>query len=528
MATAGKIATSTNGLSTIGTNIWNPTYADATTGPAAGTTLSANTGVTLDGKGSIRSTFSQAGTVSWRKTAIYSPLEYVDPKRLLVVAYVDHDIKHTGAMRLYGPTTSLYTGNADPYWLLNPGWNVIPYSHPKSEAKAFDWNQVACVQVQYPDPGANTYSTSLTHTSDIVGVWKNHTGTPVVTLSYDDAFKSMYDYAFPVMQRYKLRHSVNVVGYNSSIGERPSDHTEIADATELATMKATGLVEFNNHSWTHDVFETGPHTGYTSAGKEWTVYAPSGAFKLSIAGTETAAINQTAWFGLATSGTTANSIQKAIDGAWNPEIAVGTVGADYGILSTTNGARIRFTENKTMTCSSGGATVTNGWTDQEIADNFSQCRDWLVNSGLATFEEASFCVYPQGDYGPTVKRAMTLMGATGGRIMTPSQWGYVAGGAQFRAQPHLQNKLEPTRLISNLVSGSTAGANLHNAIGAVQEAIKIGGYTNLFFHAFQAGASAAAVLGTDDYNKLLAYLQPLHDSGAIRVMTQSEYIRALG
>lgn len=88
-------------------------------------------------------------------------------------------------------------------------------------------------------------------------------GTPLpeksIMITFDDAFESVYTYAFPLLKKYEMTALVAVLGKHTDLfsDEKEPKHINYSHLSwdELREMQQSGLVEIQNH--TYDMHESG-------------------------------------------------------------------------------------------------------------------------------------------------------------------------------------------------------------------------------------------------------------------------------
>ena len=88
-----------------------------------------------------------------------------------------------------------------------------------------------------------------------------------IVLTFDDGYESNYVYAFPLLQKYGMKAVVSILGYYSDVfsqEELKSVAYSHITWTEIAEMRASGLVEFGNH--TYLMHRDGPNSKSTRQG----------------------------------------------------------------------------------------------------------------------------------------------------------------------------------------------------------------------------------------------------------------------
>lgn len=84
----------------------------------------------------------------------------------------------------------------------------------------------------------------------LVEALHNHISLPPksVVLTFDDGYEDIYDYAFPIFQRY---HLIANLAIPTGLMGVHADTNDYFSWDKLKTMVASGLVFANNHTWSH-------------------------------------------------------------------------------------------------------------------------------------------------------------------------------------------------------------------------------------------------------------------------------------
>ena len=97
-------------------------------------------------------------------------------------------------------------------------------------------------------------------------------GTPLpekpVMITFDDGYYNNYCYAFPLLQKYQMKAVISIIGrFTDFYSETPEENPAYSHITwnEISEMMASGLIEFQNHSYDlHSMTK-----GRSGAKKKW-------------------------------------------------------------------------------------------------------------------------------------------------------------------------------------------------------------------------------------------------------------------
>lgn len=479
-------------------------------GSMTGVTLSAHTqssivrgtGLDRDGALQVRST----GTASQSVLVRFDWTPKPETRRLVLPVLNRSTAAINGTLFLTGTTGS---GNVG--FSVEPGWNALVVDRLNSGA-TLDWATLRRAEFLMNSPQSQTAMDTANGlyplTFDAVSV--NPRGTPVITVSWDDGFKTVLNHAWPVIQQFpRIRHTLNVVKDWVQNGSRTGiDASPTMSASDIQFLFSTGQFKIANHSDRHFRYETGINPNYvgtTSRIQVVGVRSGTGKFRLNLGGTLTPEINH-------------NNSQRSLEAELAKIVGTGNVKVYAGgsaYIQNSYGLRVEFTTPQpimTAAVTQGNVIpyVGAGFTEAEIATAYQVNRDFLIQSGWVT-SDVDTVAYPEGSVGPTVLRAMRSISARYGRAMARRN------GNGFFLHPIF--RLEPYQVPAINVSA----VGVTETLNAIDACIAVGGHLNLMLHDVSPSqASSGNVINTGDLWTILNYLNTKIDSG-LRIMTQGEY-----
>lgn len=83
-----------------------------------------------------------------------------------------------------------------------------------------------------------------------------------VMITFDDGYESIYEYAYPLLVKYKMNAVVNIIGKYTDLYSEADDHSiSYSHLTweQLAQMREAGVIEVGNH--TYDMHSNGERKG---------------------------------------------------------------------------------------------------------------------------------------------------------------------------------------------------------------------------------------------------------------------------
>lgn len=85
-----------------------------------------------------------------------------------------------------------------------------------------------------------------------------------VMITFDDGYESVYEYAFPLLKKYKLKATVSIIGKHTDIFSNPNEPNNVnyghLSWDQLREMQKSGFVEIENH--TYDMHENAGKSRY--------------------------------------------------------------------------------------------------------------------------------------------------------------------------------------------------------------------------------------------------------------------------
>jgi len=179
------------------------------------------------------------------KTSVSIPLTKFTPKRMsLITPYPSITIT---------PTPVPLVG----YCLRVP---ILTYHHIQPEETAKELKQTSLnvdsgvfdQQMAYLAAGGYTPIWA----NELVDALRNHTGLvgKPVMVTMDDGYADNYIYALPVLRKYNIK--ANLMLASGLVGS----NSDMLSWDEISQMKASGLVYFTNHTWSHYPITNGPQS----------------------------------------------------------------------------------------------------------------------------------------------------------------------------------------------------------------------------------------------------------------------------
>lgn len=138
--------------------------------------------------------------------------------------------------------------------LLRKGWNFVAIIPSEMiYTNNFDWNR----------PVRRMRFTLTPKTDDPTSVvldsfWINGKGDPKLVITFDDAWKTVYDHAYPIMRERGIVGTTYVIG---QYVDNPSNPISpwFCSLEELKELQENGWT-LGNHNWQHDYYYSGNHT----------------------------------------------------------------------------------------------------------------------------------------------------------------------------------------------------------------------------------------------------------------------------
>lgn len=512
---------STTKLGSIGENVVN-VNAKASNTPLTEMVDTVDSTVTLDAVGSCQiavTGLSGSRGLYWNRTGAY---DNKSCQRLVWVAYnpSDRNVYNNQNIRVSDGTNAREHGTR-----LLPGWNIIPIDTLETGAAGGAYQHSALTRYTkqcYTAQSSFTYGKFATVTWNEVGLWKAPSGRPVLIIGFDDAFYTMYQYAWPVIQKTRFAHlkfCVNVVGGYTEAGVRTNLSPEpICSVANLDTLYSSGQFEFCNHTYNHYPLESGHPVGSyavngtrpSAPSTEWMFGLSGSSTVLTLEGVDTAAI---------AAGATGYTVQNAIDTAWGAGVC--TVGGSMGSLSATNGFRLTFSSAVEITATGGtGIYCVPAFTVEEIRAEYADNAEWMASNGWAA--GSRMAIGPIGHWGVNVFEGLRKAGMETFRFMSEAHASSMRG-----LTLHAQAKLNPYTQGAILFDPATTGYKFADVVTAIRKAQAFGGLVNVFFHGFANGASSGSNVGSTEFETFLDFVLQEQTAGRLQTMWPSQYWEAL-
>lgn len=515
---------STNPLGSLGTTAFNINAKCANT-PVTEITDTIDSSVTVDGYGSCKiDILNMSGTRGpyWNNSA---KIDNRSNQRSVILAW--NPTKGTVVSNIawrYSDGANARENNTS---RMLPGWNFIPINSIEGAAagSAYQYKGFTRFTAQmYTGMSSFLYGKFSSLSYNVCGVTMNPTGKAYLILGFDDCFYTVYQYAWPVLQKSKyagiIRASLNAVADYSENATRPNfnNDSQIMTPAQIEELYSSGMFKVANHTYNHYNLESGqagtskingpdPAIPYS---REWMFGLSTGNIKLTLNGVTTGNIAYNA---------SAYAAQNTIDTAWGAGVC--EVGHSFGTLTSNNGFRLKFTQEVTLTANVNSTTLGTclycrpAFTVEEIAYQYSANKAWIEAYG---WKGGNCAIGPMGSWGENVFAGLDLAGMDTYRFMYENH-----SSAHRGLTLHQQALLNPYTQGAQLFAGNAVNYNVSDAIKAVLNAEEFGGVANVYCHNFKSGSSSSALVGSTDFETFLDFVMYEVRAGRLEVVTPDEY-----